>query len=186
MRKLIVQQWATVDNIVAEEDGGLSFVDVSAQSDKALADYSMDFIDNVDTMILGANTYNMSNGYWPNATDQGEYGEKLNKLDKVVASKTLQEAPWGDFSPATITADPVATIQELKKQDGKDLWVWGSLTLVKSLFEAGEVDEVHMRICPTTRGKGKHLFTDQQDLELIGTQEYDNGVVVARYGVKKK
>ena len=26
MRKLIVQQWVTVDNIAAEEDGGLSFV----------------------------------------------------------------------------------------------------------------------------------------------------------------
>jgi len=28
MRKLVVQQWATVDNVVAEEDGGLSFVNV--------------------------------------------------------------------------------------------------------------------------------------------------------------
>lgn len=184
MRKLIVQQWATVDNIVAEEDGGLSFVDASAQSDKGLQGYSDDFIDNVDIMILGANTYAMSNGYWPNATDQGEYGEKLNKLNKVVASTKLKEAPWGDFSPATVTADPVATIRELKKQDGKDLWLWGSLTLMKSLFEAGEVDEVHMRICPTTRGKGKHLFTDQQDLELIGAKEYDNGVVVVRYEVQ--
>jgi hypothetical protein len=26
MRKLIAQQWVTVDNIAAEEDGGLSFV----------------------------------------------------------------------------------------------------------------------------------------------------------------
>ena len=26
MRKLIVQQWVTVDNVAAEEDGGLSFV----------------------------------------------------------------------------------------------------------------------------------------------------------------
>jgi len=26
MRKFIVQQWVTVDNIAAEEDGGLSFV----------------------------------------------------------------------------------------------------------------------------------------------------------------
>jgi hypothetical protein len=26
MRKLVVQQWVTVDNIAAEEDGGLSFV----------------------------------------------------------------------------------------------------------------------------------------------------------------
>ena len=30
MRKLVVQQWVTVDNIAAEEDAGLSFVSVGA------------------------------------------------------------------------------------------------------------------------------------------------------------
>lgn len=35
MRKLIVQQWVTVDNIVAEEDGGLSFVSGSRSTTKS-------------------------------------------------------------------------------------------------------------------------------------------------------
>jgi hypothetical protein len=30
MRKFIVQQWVTADNIAAEEDGGLSFVTTSS------------------------------------------------------------------------------------------------------------------------------------------------------------
>src|SRR6188472_2359177 len=112
MRKLIVQQWVTVDNIVAEEDGGMSFV--TAQSfedtaDQGIKDSVMEFIDTVDTMIIGANTYAMSKDYWPNAKDQGEYGDKFNKLTKFVASTKLKEAPWGNFSPATITADPVDT-----------------------------------------------------------------------------
>jgi hypothetical protein len=34
MRKLIVQQWVTVDNIAAEEDGRLSFVSVEPFSEK--------------------------------------------------------------------------------------------------------------------------------------------------------
>ena len=59
----------------------------------------MGFIDSVDTMILGANTYAQAVGYWPTADDQGEYGQKLNTLTKFVASSTLDEAPGANFPP---------------------------------------------------------------------------------------
>jgi hypothetical protein len=60
---------------------------------------AMGFIDSVDTLILGANTYAQAKDYWPYADDQGEYSEKLNNL---------------------------ATIRELREQSGKDIWLWGS------------------------------------------------------------
>lgn len=189
MRKLIVQQWVTVDNIAAEEDGGLSFVNVQAggaMPDGAYKDSVMAFIDSVDTMIIGANTYTMAKDYWPNATDQGEYGEKFNGLAKFVASTKLKEAPWGNFSPATITSDALTTVQQLKLQDGKDIMLWGSLTLMNAILEGNVVDEVQMRVCPTSRGKGRHLFTDQRDLQLLEATPYDNGIVLLRYEVKKK
>lgn len=184
MRKLIVQQWSTVDNIIAEEDGGLSFVDASAQGSEEYQDIALKFLDTVDTMILGSKTYAMSKDYWPTATDQGEYGEKLNNLKKVVASRELKEAPWGDFPACTITDDAVATIKELKERDGKDIWLWGSLTVMRDLFEAGLIDEVDLRICPSSRGKGKHLFHDMQQLKLLDVTSFDNGLVYARYEVR--
>ena len=118
MRKLIVQQWVTVDNIAAEEDGGLSFVsgEPFAENDTSPFKASvMGFIDSVDTMILGANTYAQSKDYWPNAAEQGEYGEKLNNLTKFVASSKLDDARWGDFPAATVTRDPAATIGALRE-----------------------------------------------------------------------
>jgi hypothetical protein len=84
----------------------------------------MGFIDSVDTMILGPNTYAHSVGYWPNADEQGEYGEKLNNLIKLVASSKLDDAPWGDFPAATVTRDPAAIIRELKAQSGKAWSCW--------------------------------------------------------------
>ena len=188
MRKLIVQQWITVDNIAAEEDGGLGFVSVEPFSDTsnpAFKQNLMGFIDSVDTMILGANTYNMAKGYWPYAEDQGEYGEKFNSHTKFVASSTLDDAPWGDFPAATVTPDPVATIRELKEQGGKDIWLWGSLTLMHSLLVAGVVDEVRMLVCPVSRGKGTHLFEDGQDLKLIEATGFDNGLAILRYEIKR-
>ena len=160
MRKLIVQQWVTVDNIAAEEDGGLSFVSgepLSEASNPAFQAMVMGFIDSVDTMILGANTYAQTRDYWPHADEQSEYGEKLNNLTKFVASSKLVDAPWGDFPAAAVTRDPAATIRELKEQSGKDIWLWGSLKLMHSLLDAGVVDEVRMLVCPASRGKGTRI-----------------------------
>lgn len=188
MRKLIVQQWATVDTIAAEEDGGLSFVtgepfdDTTAHPTRFQTEL-MGFIDSVDTMILGANTYAQTKDYWPNATDQGEYGRKLNGLTKFVASSTLDEAPWGDFPAATVTRDPATTVRELKAQDGKDLWLWGSLSLMHSLMSEGLIDEVRMLICPSSRGKGTRIFEDRHDMTLVEATAFDNGVALMRYGM---
>ena len=188
MRKLIVQQWVTADNIAAEPDGGLGFVSGEPFDDEVtdnpFQNNLMGFIDSVDTMILGANTYNQTKDYWPNAADQGRYGEKLNNLTKVVASTTLKDAPWGHFSPATVTRDPITTIRTLKEEDGKDLWLWGSLTLMSSLHDAGVVDEVRMLVCPTARGEGTRLFAHRQDLRLVEATGFDNGVVLLHYALK--
>jgi dihydrofolate reductase len=188
MRKLIVQQWVTVDNIAAEEDGGLSFVSgepFSEKTDPAFRAAVMGFIDSVDTMILGANTYAQSVGYWPTADEQGEYGQRLNDLTKFVASSKLDDAPWGDFPAATVTPDPVATIRELKEQSGKDIWLWGSLKLMHSLLDAGVIDEVRMLVCPASRGKGTRVFEDSQDLKLVEATSFENGLALLRYEIKK-
>ncbi|WP_410662832.1 dihydrofolate reductase family protein [Amycolatopsis sp. lyj-84] len=187
MRKLIVQQWVTVDNIVAEEDGGLGFVSgepFSEKTEPAFKASVMGFIDSVDTMILGANTYAMSKDYWPNAEEQGEYGEKVNNLTKFVASSKLEDAPWGDFSAATVTRDPAATVRELKEQSGKDLWLWGSLTLMRSMLDAGLVDEFRMMVSPVSRGKGTRIFEDRRDLKPVEATAFENGVVLLRYAVQ--
>lgn len=186
MRRFIVQQWATVDNVVAEKDGGLSFVTPASRTDGVDEDLKasvMEFIDSVDTMILGANTYNMFKDYWPTVQDEGEFGEKLNQLTKYVASMKLSEAPWGKFSAATVIQNPVDIIRELKQQDGKDIVLWGSISLMQTMLDAGVVDEIQLRVCPTTRGKGKHMFADQRDLNLIEARSFENGVVLLRYEI---
>ena len=133
----------------------------------------MGFIDSVDTMILGANTYAESKDYWPYADEQGEYGEKLNNLTKFVVSSKLDDAPWGDFPAAIVTRDPVATIRELNEQSGKDIWLWGSLKRMHSLLDAGVVDVVRMLVCPASRGMGTRVFEDRQDLKLVEATSFE-------------
>jgi dihydrofolate reductase len=86
-----------------------------------------------------------------------------------------------------VTSDPLATIRKLKKQkSGKDIWLWGSLKLMQSVLEAGVVDEVQMRVCPESRGKGTRIFEDRKELKLAEATAFDeNGVVLLRYEIKK-
>jgi dihydrofolate reductase len=54
-----------------------------------------------------------------------------------------------------------------------------------SLLDAGVVDEVQMRVCPASRGKGMRIFEDRQDLKLVEATSFENGVVLLRYEIKK-
>jgi dihydrofolate reductase len=188
MRKLIVQQWVTVDNIAAEEDGGLSFVSgepFSEKTDPALKASVMGFIDSVDTMILGANTYAQSKDYWPYADEQGEYGEKLNNLTKFVVSSKLDDAPWDDFPAATVTRDPVATIRELKEQSGKDIWLWGELDAHALPAGRRRRRRGPNAGLPGVTRRGTRVFKDRQDLKLVEATSFENGLALLRYEIKK-
>ena len=53
------------------------------------------------------------------------------------------------------------------------------------LMDAGVVDEVRMLVCPASRGKGRRVFEDRQDLKLLEATPFENGVVLLRYEIKK-
>lgn len=83
-----------------------------------------------------------------------------------------------------MTRDAGATIRELKEQQGRDIWLWGSLRLMHSLLDAGVVDEVQMRVCPASRGSGTRIFEGAHDLTLVDATPFENGVVLLRYAIK--
>lgn len=185
MRKLIVQQYMTLNGYGAEEDGGMSFVasEPFGKSDDKVRNDALGFIEGIDTMIIGRNTYEMFKDYWPNTTEEGEFADKLNMLKKYVGSTTLSKAPWGTYEPAEITEDAVRTVQELKQQDGKDIVLWGSFSLMNAMFEASMVDEVQLRVCPATRGTGTRIFDRTHELKLKKCESFENGIVMLCYDV---
>ena len=56
---------------------------------------------------------------------------------------------------------------------------------MQSMFDANVVDEVQLRICPTTRGKETYMFKDRRDMQFIEAKSFENGVVLLRYDIKK-
>ena len=100
MGKIVVQQLVTLDGFAADGNGDVSFFDSVTEWSDSDAD-QLAFLDTVSLIALGANTYRMFAGYWPTEQSRSEIiADKLNAMDKVVFSRSLDRAPWGDFTEA--------------------------------------------------------------------------------------
>jgi dihydrofolate reductase len=120
--------------------------------------------------------------YW-SSLKNNEMGvaDKLNNASKYIVSTTLKKADWGD---STIIKGNVAEeITKLKKTPGGDILIQGSATLVRSLLEAGLVDELRLLVHPIIMGKGMRFFMDgmHAGLKLINTKTLDLGVIALYY-----
>jgi dihydrofolate reductase len=75
-------------------------------------------------------------------------------------------------------------LRQLKAEQGKDLVLWGSLSLVQQLMAADLIDDYHLQLCPVFLGGGRRLLPDLPDqlgLRRVSTRSYDTGVVFLHY-----
>jgi len=73
MRKLLLQEHVTIDNFAADLNGGKNFHEqYSAKKDESFTKDAEVFLDTVDTMLLGATTYNFFTEYLPESKEQAD------------------------------------------------------------------------------------------------------------------
>lgn len=184
MRKIIFQEWLSLEGFAADGDNGTSFLE-SAELNKYSDKELLDFMDGIETILLGANTYRLFVDFWPTATtDQEIIADKLNSTPKIIFSKSLKKAPWGKWPEANIVqTDAIEYLNKAKSQPGKNMVLWGSISLAQSLMKKNLIDEYHLRICPIVLGSGRPLFESmaKMNLELIGTKQYSSGLVLLKY-----
>jgi len=99
-----------------------------------------------DTVLEGRNSYEL--GLKAGITDAYPH------LRHLVFSRTLAESP--DPAVQLVSDDPVATVRELKRQQGKDIWLVGGGTLAGALYS--EIDQLIVKLAPLTIGTGIPLF----------------------------
>jgi dihydrofolate reductase len=106
----------------------------------------------------------------------------FNDTTKYVVSGTLTEGGWRN-SQIVGPYDP-ERIRRLKEDVDGDLYVSGSITLVRAMLADGLVDGLHLFVYPLTRGAGPRLFTEEAaaaKFERSASETYDNGVVYLAY-----
>jgi dihydrofolate reductase len=187
MRRVVLQEFVSLDGLAAGENDSVAFIPASTQGDQSFGREQLALMDAIDAILFGAVTYRMFAGFWPNVTEGEEkpFADKVNATPKVVFSKTLERASWGSWDEARIVkGSAVDEVTMLKGEPGRDMLIWGSISLAQSLMAAKLIDEYRLVLCPVVLGSGKPLFGDELasiPMHLVNVQRLDRGVVSLTY-----
>jgi dihydrofolate reductase len=165
------------------------FADHTAMvADAEVHNYFGDMLDDADVILFGRKTYQLMESYWPNAWNDSEstesekrFADKINSIKKIVFSDTLKKVDWQNS--VLSKKDPVSTVSELKRQEGKIISV-GSLSIASQLFKENLIDEFWFAIHPVISGKGPRLFDGidiNTELKFVDSKKLNSGVVVLHY-----
>jgi dihydrofolate reductase len=143
-----------------------------------------EFAQRNQALLQGRRTYQVSATAWPERSGDS-FSDWINGAQKYVVSDTLTDADL-TWQPATIIrgADLVDTVAALRDNPGGDIYVYGSLSVVRSLLAAALIDELVLMIEPITLGGGKTLFPtdgEARRFQLISAKTAATGVQVCRY-----
>jgi dihydrofolate reductase len=132
-----------------------------------------------DAMVMGRGTYEMFSATWPSPAD--DYSSAIYNMEKYVFSSTMERADWNNTE--VVTGDVVATVTELKAQDGQDIVLYGHGGVGQALLEGGLLDELKLWVHPVVVGRGTLLFRpgERTELTLTGTDTTSTGVVILTY-----
>ena len=135
-----------------------------ALTDEARA-HALKVTSKATTALLGRRNYQGFSGYWPAVADDENADPRdralaqwLNEVEKVVVSRTLTEAGW--HNSRVVADDPAEIVRQLRKQEGGDIVVLASSSIIRNLLEAGELDRLSITLCPELVGAGARLFGD--------------------------
>jgi dihydrofolate reductase len=177
MRKVVLSQFVSLDGV--DENPQWTFQFFSEEQQK----FKYEELKASDSLLLGRVTYEGFAASWPNMIEQtGEYGQWMNDYPKHVVSTTLDRAEWNNTS--IIKGDLAEEISSLKEQPGKDILIFGSGSLARTLMKLGLIDEYRLMVFPIVLGSGKRLFEEGIDtavLKLADTKTFNSGVVVLTY-----
>jgi dihydrofolate reductase len=132
------------------------------------------------TVLMGANTYRLMSGF---AAD-GEPGtDVLGGLSKIVFSTTLREAEWANTQ--LVAQDAVEAVRAMKAEGTRSMRTIGSLTLCRSLLEAGLVDRFRVVVFPVITGSTgrERIYDGYPDvaLEMISSRTFDGRIQLLEY-----
>jgi dihydrofolate reductase len=180
MRKVLTFLHVSADGYFTGTNGDLSwtrhdqdpeykqFADENARRDSILA--------------FGRVTYQMMAGFWPSPMAlerEPVMAERMNATQKIVFSRSLSSADWSNTS--LLKGDAIDEMRKLKEQDGLDIVILGSGSIVRQLAEAGLIDEFQLLITPVALGAGRTPFENvakKIDLELASSRTFQNGKVL--------
>lgn len=177
MKKVILDLAVTLDGFIEGPNGEIDWciMDDDMQFD--------DFVASVDTIFYGRVSYDAWGNFLPGA-DAGAAEKSLwqgvHSKQKFVFSHQAREDQRATF----INGDIVGQVTKIKALPGKDIWLYGGASLIKTFIDLNLVDVYRISVHPLALGSGKPLFENLKErlnLHLIKTNVFRSGVVQLIY-----
>jgi dihydrofolate reductase len=172
MRPLILYITASLDGLIAEPGGDMSWLDAASAADTDFG-YA-DFYASIETMLMGGATYEFLL----------REAEVFPHADREVFVFTSRDLPVAAKSVTLVHDDAATFVRGLKQLDGGPIWLVGGGKLNNSLLAAGLIDELRLFVQPVVLGSGVSLFAEpscRAKLALESTREWPLGIVELRY-----
>lgn len=186
MRKLKLQMQMTINGYVGGLNGKNDWM--TWNPDTEFTGFLVSLLDTSDTLLLGRKTAESLIKYWENTAEENPahpFAKKIADIQKVVFTKTLDKSIWNNTTLAK--GELTEEITRLKKQNGKDILVFGGAGFVSSLIKAGLIDEYHLIINPTAMSNGMTIFNSIDTIQKftpIQSKLYLGGKIVLTYQPK--
>jgi len=134
------------------------------------------------TILMGATTYRLMSGL----AAEGEPGtDALAGMSKIVFSSTLKE-PLDWPNTELIDRDAAEAVREMKDQaEARSMRTLGSISLCRSLLQAGLVDRFRVVVFPVITGKTgtDRIYDGYPDvaLDMISSRTFDGRSQLVEY-----
>ncbi|HEX4061003.1 MAG TPA: dihydrofolate reductase family protein [Streptosporangiaceae bacterium] len=181
MRSLVLHVYDySLDGVIAEEDSEFYKYCRDAPDDPVYDAWLADAYQDASLHLVGRATYLGMAEFFPTAT--GLIADAMNRIPKVVFSRTLQTADWPETTIAR--GDLAEEIDKLRRGGTGVMLAHGGVSFVQSLTRLDLVDEYRLTVYPYVAGTGPRLFTELAQaypLELRSSVTLDDGTVALTY-----
>ena len=187
MRKLNLIAQTSLDGFVAGANGEFdNFI-----GGEENLEFVCSITDTADAAMFGRISYELLESNWPTAGSKPEatkneikYSNWYNSASKIVLSKTLSN---DNLKNVTIISDNLLPeINKIKEQQGQDILIFGSPTIVHELLNLNIIDNIWLIVHPVIFGSGIPLFRKSNQVtkfSLLISHQLSNGILCNKYAL---
>jgi dihydrofolate reductase len=182
MPRLVVFNHVALDGYFVGLSGDMSW---AHKQDPEWKEFAAENASGGGRLLFGRITYELMASYWPTELAMKHdpvVAERINELQKVVFSRTLDKASWSNTK--LVKNDIAAEVRKMKQEPGSDMAILGSGTIVSQLAQEGLIDEYQIVVNSIVLGKGRTMFEGIKEklvLKLTKSRAFGNGNVLLCY-----
>lgn len=176
-RRVVVKIHVSLDGFVGAPDGNVDWA--FETFDDELRAWEVEGLRRAGVHVMGRVLYADMAAHWP--TSDEPYAAPMNDTPKVVFSKTLNNAPWGETRIDRGDLAPGIAALKAEEPGGGDILVHGGARLLQALGREGLVDEYRLLVHPVALGAGLPLFAQRADLTLQHARRFPAGALALTY-----